>query len=76
MIRHYDPAAARRETVIANNGTVLERKWLYGRPGEWDMLYRLASDCDLPLGRMLINLAYAEKARRQDDLKHRITRLG
>lgn len=58
--RIHDPAKAGRQAYIAASGAELERKWLYASLTEWEDLHALAKTTGLPLGQMLLTLAYNE----------------
>jgi len=49
-----------RPPYIAANGAEVERKYLYATPDNWDDMYSLAHTVGLPVGKMLVMLAYAE----------------
>ena len=58
--RTYDATKAGRQTYTAADGAEIERKYLYATPENWDDMQSLARTIGLPLGRMLVTLAYAE----------------
>lgn len=67
MTRQYNPTAAGRQIYVASNGVELERKYLYAHSHEWEDMLSLAKTVGLPLGKMLVSLAYAEIRRIRAD---------
>lgn len=66
MERQYDVEKTGRQVYIAADGTELQRKYVYGTAYEWDSLQSLARTLGMPLGKMLVTLAFAEIKRIRD----------
>lgn len=68
----YDATPTGRETYVTASGRELERRYFYYSLSEWRMLYALSQDKGVSLGKMLKELAYAERDRLQFEYQRRI----
>lgn len=74
MAGTFNPLTGRTTHVTAN-GYVVETKPMYYTPDEWKLLYSLAKDSGMSLGKMLITLAKSERERRLDRCHRQLQRL-
>lgn len=68
----YNEAPNGRETYVTVSGREIERRYFYYSPSEWYMLYELSHNKGVSLGKMLRDLAYAERDRLQCEYQRRI----
>ena len=64
-----------RTSHVTDNGYLIESKPMYFSDQEWMLLYSLAKDSGVSLGKMLITLAKSERERRLDRCHRQLQRL-
>lgn len=74
MTGKFNPRTG-RTTHLTDGGREIESKPLYLSADEWQLVYSLAKDSGVSLGKLLITLAKNERERRLDRCHRQMQRL-
>ncbi|CAM3480921.1 hypothetical protein [Polaromonas hydrogenivorans] len=64
-----------RTTHVTDNGYLIESKPMFFSGDEWILLYSLAKDSGVSLGKLIVALAKSERERRLDRCHRQLQRL-